>query len=327
MPALGFRGHQYCRRQISQRSSATTDMCYHGGTIRIRAPGQMNRASQAIGTAIALVVASMRLTTIFTLFTLILAVLIPAQGADQSSQSADPFAALHRSIDQRFSAIFPDEEMTRPSPADGEPAPQTPAQSSAGMDQMDVFAKQFWSGRRSDLASALSRLEAIRPALEQILESEGIPKELIAVVLVESAARPYALSPRQARGLWQLIPETARQYGLQVSPDRDDRVQIERATRAAARYLRDLHRAFENWPLALAAYDAGQDAVQKAMQRSGGTSFWELSAGRRLPKETRNYVPAVLAAMKLLGADAPSHFAQPQRSTAPWIYASIGTTN
>jgi membrane-bound lytic murein transglycosylase D len=265
----------------------------------------------------------MQLTTIFTL----ILVLIPAQGADQSSQPADPFAALHRSIDQRFSAILQDEEVTRPSPADAEPTPTPPAPPSAGADQTDVFAKRFWSGRRSDLASALSRLEAIRPALEQILESEGIPKELIAVVLVESAARPYALSPRQARGLWQLIPETARQYGLQVSPDRDDRVQMERATRAAARYLRDLHRAFENWPLALAAYNAGQDAVQKAMQRSGGTSFWELSAGRRLPEETRNYVPAVLAAMKLLGADAPSHFTQPQRSTAPWIYASIGTTN
>jgi membrane-bound lytic murein transglycosylase D len=134
-----------------------------------------------------------------------------------------------------------------------------------GADQIDVFAKQFRSGRTNDPASALSRLHAIRPALERILESEDIPKELIAVVLVESAARPYALSPRQARGLWQLIPETARQYGLQISPDRDDRVQIERATRAAAQYLRDLHRVFENWPLALAAYNAGQDAVQKAM--------------------------------------------------------------
>jgi len=143
----------------------------------------------------------------------------------------------------------------------------------------------------------------MRPALEGILESEGVPKELIAVVLIESAAQSYALSPRQARGLWQFIPGTARQYGLHVSPDRDERVEMERATRAAARYLRDLYRRFEDWPLALAAYNAGQYAVEKAIQQSRATSFWQLSAGGRLPEETRKYVPAVLAAMRLLGSD------------------------
>ena len=134
-------------------------------------------------------------------------------------------------------------------------------------------------------------------------------------------------SPRQARGLWQLIPETARQYGLHVGPDHDERVEIERATHAAARYLRDLHRRFEDWPLALAAYNAGQSAVEKAIQQSRATSFRQLSAGPRLPEETRKYVPAVLAAMSLIGSDMSSPLITPQQRTAKSIYATMAPTN
>jgi len=128
----------------------------------------------------------------------------------------------------------------------------------------------------------------------------------VAVVLVESAAQPFALSPKEARGLWQFIPATARRYGLHVGPAKDERVHWVHATRAAARYLHDLYTEFGDWQLALAAYNAGEQAVAKALARSRVRTFADLSARRLLPAETRNFVPAVLAAMELLGSAAPA---------------------
>ena len=166
---------------------------------------------------------------------------------------------------------------------------------------LNQFARQYWGGRQEDLRQALNRLQQLRPVVESILRSEGVPADLMAVVLVESGARPAAESPRQARGLWQFIPATARRYGLRVSLQADERVDTEKATRAAARHLRDLYVRFRSWPLALAAYDAGEQAVQRAIEREHSADFWNLRSKKLLPKETRDYVPAVLAAMKLLG--------------------------
>jgi membrane-bound lytic murein transglycosylase D len=166
--------------------------------------------------------------------------------------------------------------------------------------QVRQFAEQHWGGRTEEVVQALKRLEELRPALEPILRAEGVPSEWIALVLIESAAQPWAHSRRHARGLWQFIPATARRYGLAVSASRDDRLDGEKATRAAARYLRDLHRRFDDWELALAAYNAGEGAVVQAVARAGNTDFAELSARGFLPEETRRYVPAVLAATELL---------------------------
>jgi membrane-bound lytic murein transglycosylase D len=163
------------------------------------------------------------------------------------------------------------------------------------------FAERYWKRRTSDLEQALTRLRQLQPVIEPILRSEGVPADLLAVVLIESAARPMALSRREARGLWQFIPTTAQRYGLSVSAERDDRLNVEKATRAAAQYLRQLHLQFGDWALALAAYNAGEEAVQRAIDRAGRADFWILRRQQLLPVETRNYVPAVLAAMELLG--------------------------
>ena len=136
----------------------------------------------------------------------------------------------------------------------------------------------------------------LRGLLERILEAEGVPAELLAVGWVESRFDPQALSPKGARGLWQLMPETARRYGLEVSGKRDERTDLTRSTRAAARYLAELHRRFGDWELALAAYNAGEQRVEAALERAGSRELREL--GRWLPRETRQYVPAVLAAME-----------------------------
>ena len=246
------------------------------------------------------------------------------QAVGQSSPQ--PFAAYQAAVDRQLAAMLRNLPDQLPSTNEMQPdtvtaaIASTPASDVAPV-QLSMFAEQFWGGRVSDLAAAMRRLQAIRPALESILLSEGVPGNLAAVVLVESAAQPFAQSPRRARGLWQLIPETARQYGLEVREGRDQRIEIEAATRAAGRYLRDLFMKFGNWPLALAAYNAGQDTVQKALSRSGTTTFQQLSAAKLLPEETRGYVPAVLGAINLLGPDT---LVKPAvQREAPPIYAPV----
>ena len=122
---------------------------------------------------------------------------------------------------------------------------------------------------------------------------------MAAIALVESGGQPAALSPKGARGVWQLMPDTARRYGLIVTVEKDERLDLASATRAAARYLHDLYAQFGDWQLALAAYNAGEQAVQSAIQRAGSNSFAVLSQLRLLPAETRNYVPAVMSARGL----------------------------
>lgn len=166
---------------------------------------------------------------------------------------------------------------------------------------LEPFAQQYWGGRVDDLRQALGRLRRLRPSLEPILQAEGVPADLLAVVLVESGAVPTAESAVGARGLWQFIPPTARRYGLNVRGGNDERLDTEKSTRAAAQYLRDLYGRFGNWLLVLAAYNAGEEAVERALNVAGHPDFQSLSALKLLPAETRRYVPAVLAAVELLG--------------------------
>jgi membrane-bound lytic murein transglycosylase D len=127
------------------------------------------------------------------------------------------------------------------------------------------------------------------------LEAEGLPVGLLAVGWVESRFNRRALSPKGALGVWQLMPETARRYGLVVRRERDDRLDLRASSRAAARHLADLRRQYEDWPLALAAYNAGSARVDASLARAGASDF--LRASRWLPEETRVYVLAVLATM------------------------------
>ena len=139
------------------------------------------------------------------------------------------------------------------------------------------------------------RREPWLPAVAAILRQHGLPAGLVGVAAVESGFDPAALSPKGARGLWQLMPETATRYGLVVNPEIDDRLDPVKSTHAAAQYLSDLHAQFQDWPLALAAYNAGEDRVERALEQLGARDFWTLSRHAALPDETRRYVPAVLA--------------------------------
>lgn len=192
------------------------------------------------------------------------------------------------------------------------------------------------AGRTSDLDrdpvmrlhAAIRRVQQLRVTIDPILRQEGVPIELSAIVLVESGGQPTALSPKGARGLWQLIPDTARRYGLTVSPERDERINIVKSTQAAARYLRDLYLQFGDWQLAFAAYNAGEQAVGQAIGRTGQRGF--VAIQRALPQETRDYVPAVLNAVAVIGGK-PERLAHTLGSVvqnnSQWIYASPGGSN
>ncbi len=163
------------------------------------------------------------------------------------------------------------------------------------------FIRYYRTNGAKTWLNAVRRLDQIRPMVEQVFKDEGVPEELLWLGLVESGYRPAAHSPKNALGVWQFIPETARRFGLVVDGRQDERSNTEKATRAAARYLRLLYDTFGDWRLALAAYNAGEGRVQSAIDRSGTRDFWTLAEEGYLPKETRAYVPAVLAA-QMLGA-------------------------
>lgn len=132
-------------------------------------------------------------------------------------------------------------------------------------------------------------------AAMRIFEEEGVGAELVWLGQVESGFNPNARSPKGAAGIWQLMPDTARHFGLQVGA-LDERFDFEKSTRVAARYLRMLFAKFGDLELALAAYNAGEGRVEKALRATSERTFRGLALRNLLPKETRDYVPAVLAA-------------------------------
>ena len=143
------------------------------------------------------------------------------------------------------------------------------------------------------------------PMFEQALDKYGLPLELKYLPVIESALNPIAVSRVGATGLWQFMLKTGQSYGLEVNSLVDERRDPHKATDAAARYLLDLHKLYEDWNLVIAAYNCGPGNVNKAISRSGGKrDYWEIY--KYLPKETRGYVPAFIAATYIMNY-YPSH--------------------
>jgi len=161
------------------------------------------------------------------------------------------------------------------------------------------FVELFTGRLRNYLQDGLSRGARFLPMIQDVFRAEGLPLDLAYVPLVESAFKPDALSRAKAKGMWQFMRGTALENGLKHDWYIDERAEPEKATRAAAKYLKTLYSMFGDWHLALASYNGGPGRVQAAIKRSGGVKdFWRLSASKRyLPRETRDYVPLILAAM------------------------------
>ena len=185
--------------------------------------------------------------------------------------------------------------------------------------------ENFSAGARQRFDAGLRRLSPFRASFEKIFSDEGVPPALIWLGLVESGYNPVARSPKNAVGIWQFIPETAMRFGLAVGPS-DERIDPLKSARAAARYLKFLHGQFGDWNLALAAYNAGEQRVADAIKQSGSRDFWRLSVLKLLPEETREYVPAVLAAQQLGGVSAYATEAEASRGqpSGTVVYAQVG---
>ena len=211
----------------------------------------------------------------------------------------DDFAAYRQALDSAADSALTN--VMREAAASSQIA-EVAAKATAPPDAkaLHQFAEQYWNGNDEAVRRAVARVTELRPVLTPILHEEGIPDEIAALVLVESAGQPTALSPKGARGIWQFMPETARRFGLTVNNETDERLDVQRSTRAAAQYLRSLHSRFDNWSLALAAYNAGEKVVEKAVVTSGSRDFALLRSRRLIPAETGAYVPAVMAASLLL---------------------------
>jgi membrane-bound lytic murein transglycosylase D len=144
-------------------------------------------------------------------------------------------------------------------------------------------------------ASALKRSGRYLGLMRGILREEGLPQDLVYVAMVESAFKYQAHSRAAAHGFWQFIDGTGRRYGLHRTRALDERSDVVKSTRAAAAYFRDLYEMFGDWHLAMAAYDAGEGKILRSLQRTGARDFWGLTQGSVLRRETRDYVPFVLA--------------------------------
>lgn len=179
------------------------------------------------------------------------------------------------------------------------------------------FIDTYSNRMKGSVSIMLGSANFYNPIFEEALERYGLPLELKYLPVIESALRPSATSRVGAAGLWQFMLATGKRYGLEVNTLVDERRDPLKSSDAAARYLRDLYDMFGDWSLAIAAYNCGEGNVQKAILRSGnqdGADFW--SVYNRLPRETRGYVPAFIAATYIMNYYC-EHGIVPREATLP----------
>ncbi len=156
------------------------------------------------------------------------------------------------------------------------------------------YIKTYSILKRDKTERMLGKLVMYFPLFEKYLLENGMPADIKYLSVVESALNPVAKSRVGAGGLWQFMPGTGKEYGLRINSRLDERSDPHKSTKAAIQYLKRLHNKYQNWELALAAYNSGPGRVNRAIRRGKSKNFWRIK--KYLPKETRNYVPAFVAA-------------------------------
>ncbi|HEY9140007.1 MAG TPA: transglycosylase SLT domain-containing protein [Bryobacteraceae bacterium] len=184
------------------------------------------------------------------------------------------------------------------------------------------YINYFSNRGHSTIVVAMQRSGRYRPMIHRILDEEGVPQELIHLAQAESGFMPRAMSRARATGMWQFMAWRGAEYGLERTAYTDDRLDPEKATRAAARHLHDLYNEFGDWYLAIAAYDCGPQTVQSAVERTGYADFWELRARGVLPIETTNYVPIILA-MTIMEKNAQAYGLDQVQMDPPLEYDTV----
>ncbi|MFQ5991517.1 MAG: transglycosylase SLT domain-containing protein [Nitrospiraceae bacterium] len=162
--------------------------------------------------------------------------------------------------------------------------------------KVERHIRYFQTDNRERFTQWLARLNHYKPLVEQIFAEFDLPPDLVYLSLIESGFNPRAYSRARATGPWQFMKGTGKHYGLRVNWYVDERRDPMKSTVAAARYLRDMYDLFGSWPLALAAYNAGERKVQRALRKARAESYWEIAQTRYLRRETREYVPKFMAA-------------------------------
>jgi membrane-bound lytic murein transglycosylase D len=192
--------------------------------------------------------------------------------------------------------------------------------------RVDYFVNLFSTSKRDEFSKYLGQSGRYIPMIQEKLEERGMPQDLIYLAMIESGFNPKAYSSAHASGLWQFIAETGRRYGLDINRAVDERNDPEKATDAALDYLSQLHDRFGSWYLAAAAYNTGENRVARIMREETGSekgteeSYYEISD--RLPKETRDYVPLMVAAARISKDPAKYGFGKVEIQ-APLAYEEI----
>ena len=189
--------------------------------------------------------------------------------------------------------------------------------------QVSKLIEYFTSGRgRKALEVGLQNSGRFRDMILRVLEEEAVPLDLFYLAQAESAFRPRARSRAGALGLWQFMPSRGKEYGLERTWWADERMNPEKATRAAARHLKDLYNQFGDWFLAMAAYNCGPLCVESAVERTGYADYFQLVSRRALPQETRNYVPIILA-LTFVGKNADKYGLDQAAPDGPWVHDTV----
>lgn len=230
------------------------------------------------------------------------------QAATIDTATEIPFDEATILTEQEIPILSPAEiEMLRARFADTLPAlPRFSIPVPADNPRVLEAAEYLSTNRREVIQEGLARAARYLPMIHEIFEEAGVPRELAWMPLIESLFKPTVRSRASAVGLWQLMAPTARLYGLRVDSYVDERRDPVKATEAISRFILDYHQEFGDWHLAIAAYNGGKGRVARALERAGASDFWALASTRHLPRETREFVPKILAAI-LIGTEPEAY--------------------
>ncbi len=239
-------------------------------------------------------------------------------GQTEGSSSKDSGGTLGQSIVE--TGADPSVQMSQPilATSSNEPSYNIPVVLDPTVENHIRF---FNTSIRNRFEQWLIRFSRYRPLVENIFAEFNLPSDLVNLSLVESGFNPYAYSRAKATGPWQFMKGTGKVYGLRIDHYVDERRDPIKSTVAAARYLRDLYDLFGTWPLAMAAYNAGEGKVQRALHKIQGKTFWDISKTRLIRRETKDYVPRIMAATII--ARSPEQYGFTQTTATPHQFEEV----